>query len=818
MKKIFLILFLSIGVCFLTFSFIFAAGVPQGAPTVTFSGDDLLQNGGTDDAYDSLIVANITTSQATPTTWELEYSNDGGQTWNAVIATYTPISSNENKYYWSVSKIYAPTLLFRTRTEQTGTWTNYYQIALSLAHRVTNNNAHYFVESFNDNTFQGSTSYINWDTSNALVQLDYNNPPKYHPNGTVKSNNLLAGLSNGNILSVSFQPVQGDFGNSPQYQFSNDGNSWYGSGGLNTWYTFAGQTVPDEVNVSFGNTVGSGLYWRISLSSSQGNNITPQVFQLRFFWQENTTPQACFTINPPSSNDPEQIFAFNANCSSDYEDSLNQMYFRWDFDNDGNFETAWQQGAAGYIKTNNYHSTSTFVANLEVKDQYDAVSSFTNSLNEISIGGSIAGWLWSSNYGWTSLNCNNTFYDEILNYCPPNYGWQINDDYTMSGWAWDSNLGWLCLGSTCQAYGNTPDDQAPVAVYSRNTGTVVGWGKFINYDESGWLQLRGNWCAGAEDQCVHVNISRRSLQGWAWAGGRSDNGISVGPGWVQFEGNVNVPWLETKFGSIYSRDDVGSAETFGAPQDRYNASYCILSTGNIINFSSEINCLEAGYRDLGFPNSSNNYKNILGMIDFGRILDGQKQSFDSVDIDANLSQNLAGNVYYFGGAGLNSFTIDSPLTFYNARNLNSSGAGTVVVDGDLYINSNMYYENNPVTGKISNLASIAWIVKGDVYIDPNVTNIVGNFIVLGKNGIACPLASCGNFLTGDDSGNTKQLVLQGLAMSKSFSLQRYYKNGGEPAEKFIYDGRALVNTPPGLEDFAKGMPVWREALPTNLIE
>ena len=653
-----------------------------------------------------------------------------------------------------------------------------------------------------------------------MVELGLN-PPQYHPNGTVQSTDLLAGLDNNNVISVIFQPVQWDAGQTARYQVSNDGINWYGDTSgqpkLNTWFSFPSQLVPNAVSVPFNGPAGNSLYWKINLRTNN-TNISPQVFQLRFSWQENSNPTACFIINPNSSQDPEQNYVFNANCSTDYEDTLNQLSFRWDFDNNGSFETSWQTGSSGYLKTYNYHSTSTFVAKVEVKDSDNAVSVFTNSLNENSVAGPVAGWLWGSNYGWTSLNCDNVYYGIPNESCQPNYGWNLNPDYTMSGWAWDSNLGWLCLGATCQSYGLTPDGDAPMAVYSRDTGEVVGWGKYLVFGESGWLKLRGDWCGGAEDQCVHVNMRQRSLEGWAWAGGETPEGVSIGPGWVQFEGSLDVPWLETKFGSVYGRHNVGSAETLGTPQDRYNAGYCILASGSIINFYSEINCLEAAYRDLGFPGAGNSYRNILGMIDFSRILNGNQLVFADADIDANLPVNLAGRVYYFHEAGLNSFTIDAPLTFLNAHNLNSSGAGTVVVDGDLRINSNMYYEANPVSGKIGNLASIAWIVKGDLIIDPGVTNLVGNFIVLGKDDVACPTAGCGWFLTGDDSGGNQQLVLRGLVMAKTFSLQRYYKTGGEPAEKFIYDGRVLVNTPPGLEDFAKGLPVWREALPTNQIE
>src|SRR3989338_728203 len=105
------------------------------APTVTFSGDDLLKNGGTDDAYDAVIAVDITASQAAPTAWELGYSTDAGQTWSAVLANYIVITPKQLRYHWSVSKIFAPTLLFRARTQLGTECSDYFQASLKLSHR-----------------------------------------------------------------------------------------------------------------------------------------------------------------------------------------------------------------------------------------------------------------------------------------------------------------------------------------------------------------------------------------------------------------------------------------------------------------------------------------------------------------------------------------------------------------------------------------------------------------------------------------------------------------------------------------------------------
>src|SRR3989339_815768 len=140
---------------------------------------------------------------------------------------------------------------------------------------------------------------------------------------------------------------------------------------------------------------------------------------------------------------------------------------------------------------------------------------------------------------------------------------------------------------------------------------------------------------------------------------------------------------------------------------------------------------------------------------------------------------------------------------------------TIIINGNLHINKNLYYESNAVTAQIENLASVAWIVRGDVIIDGTVSNVVGDFIVVGPEpAVACadPRPSgCGEFRTGADADSPRQLVLSGLVMAREMFFERSFRLAGEPAEKIIYDGRVIVNTPPGLENVAKGLPLWRES-------
>ncbi len=802
------------------------------APSVTFDGgDDVLQNGGEDDPYDSLIIFTINTNDEGFTDYELEYSNDGGDSWDPIAADYEVDGGNARVYYWSTSLIYAPTLLFRARSVHGEEFSPYVYKTLALSHRQTNNTAHYFVEDFNTSDDLGNLNQINWENGSPHLELAEVAHGQYYLSGQATSLDLLRNLGNEIITQVIFQPAQVDASQTIRYQLSNDGSTWYGPG-VDEWLTLAaGEVVPAAQEIIFTDSTGDQLFWRAGFITDD-NQVTPRIYQLRFSWQENYSPQACFTVEPPNSNDPEELFQFNATCSSDYEDAIGQLYYRWNFDG----EEGWEEeglGTFGYEPEWNFGSTSTQTIVLEVEDNYEATDNFTGEVNTGDIASSIYGWAWSYNYGWTSLNCDNVYYNEEINLCSATggYGLTMHPNNTIDGWAWDANIGWLCFGSSCAGYGDPPYGD-PIVWYDRANGEVGGWAKYLVYgeqSEDGWLLLRDQaWCGVGEFDCTNINMSRHTLEGMAW-NGFTDQGVSRGVGWLQFKGNVSVPWLEAKYGLVYGRGDVGSGQTFGAPDERYNATYCIRAGGEIVNFTSESDCEESDYADLGYPALGNRYRTILGLIDFDRILNSYEvEVFDeSNDVDEAMSnfRTLGNKVYHF--TGFDDYYIGSPLTFYHARNFDSSGAGTVIIDGNLHINKNLYYESNAVTSQIENLASIAWLVKGDVYIDYAVSNIVGNFIVTGiEPAVECNQEcseeqagnGCGEFYTGSDLASQRQLVVSGLAMSRRFCLERFFKAGGEPAEKIIYDGRVMINTPPGLEDVAKGLPVWREAMASTEIE
>ncbi len=78
----------------------------------------------------------------------------------------------------------------------------------------------------------------------------------------------------------------------------------------------------------------------------------------------NAAPTALFTINP-NSGTTVTIFNFNASSSTDHEDDISVLQVRWDWENDGTYDTNYSTTKTA---THQYTSTGTYIVKLEVKD------------------------------------------------------------------------------------------------------------------------------------------------------------------------------------------------------------------------------------------------------------------------------------------------------------------------------------------------------------------------------------------------------------------------------------------------------------------
>ncbi len=339
-----------------------------------------------------------------------------------------------------------------------------------------------------------------------------------------------------------------------------------------------------------------------------------------------------------------------------------------------------------------------------------------------------------------------------------------------------------------------------------------------------------------------------SVKGYAW-GGKDYGWLKFGP---SLGSGIYRSYVSAKYGNIYSKGNIGSDYSVTPPIGSYNSSYLIQANGHLINWASESSVTKLvqgsvtttipnfnptkpwlnyfgnprGYTApvYEYPKNTNDYGNVLGSIDYDKLVAKARvdnHTFPGIVNGTNngITTCLGGKVYYNNAATTLGNAGGSSLTFLNAASLSlcSDASGLLIINGDLTITGDIFYQANPVSGSYKSLASAAWIIKGDLFIDPNVTNLAGTFIVLGRDDIDCgnnlddPTEGCGIIYTGDSD---KQLKISGQIMAKNFQFQRKYKDAMKsPAELVIYDGRNIINPPMGLGDLMKSLPRWDQIAP-----
>lgn len=336
-----------------------------------------------------------------------------------------------------------------------------------------------------------------------------------------------------------------------------------------------------------------------------------------------------------------------------------------------------------------------------------------------------------------------------------------------------------------------------------------------------------------------------NLCGWAW------NANSIG--WINFAPAITTstnPYFSVEQGNIYGQKNILSL--YHPPFRKYNASYLIESGGlinNLVSSStiSEVFQGEMSYRPfLNFLQAiSGKYQNVLGTLDYTGLITPASQKggndinkFGGQIVSVTDAGTLTSFFTSIGNSAFNNkvFHIESGalssgvLTIADSIEIKAgqamaSGSGIIVVEGDLKIGTNtqtpsIKYETvvlPKVISYLKNIPSIVWVVKGDVILDPGVTELAGTFVVLGDGVNNCaiippaidPEPHCGQFVTGTTAiGSDQQLKVTGSVLARRFSLDRRYVStvSSEPAEKFINDGRLQANPPLGLVDFSKAVP------------
>jgi PKD repeat protein len=136
-----------------------------------------------------------------------------------------------------------------------------------------------------------------------------------------------------------------------------------------------GDGSPVELNVSSGgdrictfsqsrNYTGEGSF-NISVTVTDGRlghdvtrNVTVTIQVL------DHSPESSFTVDP-LTGDSSTDFVFNASSSSDIETPTDDLMVRWDFDNDGTWDTDW---STWKLTNHTFSAPGTYTIVLEVKD------------------------------------------------------------------------------------------------------------------------------------------------------------------------------------------------------------------------------------------------------------------------------------------------------------------------------------------------------------------------------------------------------------------------------------------------------------------
>jgi len=259
-----------------------------------------------------------------------------------------------------------------------------------------------------------------------------------------------------------------------------------------------------------------------------------------------------------------------------------------------------------------------------------------------------------------------------------------------------------------------------------------------------------------------------------------------------------VAWLETKFGSVYAQKGI---EAIAAPASQYNASYCLsVSDGTIAGFASQIGCITSSTA-LTLPSGATGYRGSLGTIDVSGIENGRYGPVQVIADGSALPESLNGRVYLYTGGGV--LTLPAKM-FQNGAGPTGRGNGLLFVKGaNLRIIGDLSYSSPEVQGYLRNLASFGVIVTedaggsgGNIVIDPSVRALSGAFFA--ERSIR----------TG---ATTLPLTVFGLMAARELAFDRTGGTASTASETVIFDGRAVANPPPGMQDIGKSLPTVKDA-------
>ena len=164
------------------------------------------------------------------------------------------------------------------------------------------------------------------------------------------------------------------YGNGQNAYDDSNTSQWdnsYPSGG-NYWSDYTGLDIKSGPNQTLPGSDGLGdVPYTIDMDSQDRFPLMDPHGSI------NTHPIASFTVSPPSGP-MNTVFDFDASSSSDLEDSPSALEVRWDWEDDGMWDTPWSTNKA---EQHQYPNLGTYTIRLEVKDTGDLASNITRQVS-----------------------------------------------------------------------------------------------------------------------------------------------------------------------------------------------------------------------------------------------------------------------------------------------------------------------------------------------------------------------------------------------------------------------------------------------------
>jgi uncharacterized protein (TIGR02145 family) len=187
-------------------------------------------------------------------------------------------------------------------------------------------------------------------------------------------------------------------------------------------------------------------------------------------------PTARFTVSP-SSGTTSTNFAFDASGCTDNQDTISDLQVRWDYENDGSWDTGWDYDKTAYHQ---YSNEGTYTAKLEVKDTEGLTDQYTKNITVSNGGGPNTFTDPRDGQTYNTIEIGSqTWFAENLNYV------------TTESWTYD-------------------DDPANGDIYGR----LYTWDAALTACPAGWhLPSEVEWCTLTQYIDSTVNCNATGLSG-----------------------------------------------------------------------------------------------------------------------------------------------------------------------------------------------------------------------------------------------------------------------------------------------------------------